>query len=303
MVSSVETSQEKDAHKDVVSDVKKPHKDVVWMKNVHKGVVRGKRAKGVVRGKRAKGVVIRWEHGQNVPQTKGKAKSSCVVMDGVNFGWEHGMSVRRTKKNSIAFDVDSGLEETSILLPWNVAYNFKDEKTTTELIKTLSSMYEKPSATKLKSDDVRDFILSERTRRRESGESSGKAYAFKSRGRGRQQGRSASHHGRSKSTSRGPRRSNVNILCWRCGGDRHVKRSCPKIRKKEKGKSQGSDEDEEASANSVAEYDSDALCVSTECSVDAWVLDSESFVHSTPCKELFQRFKSEKLEHVHLTNG
>uniref|UniRef100_A0A803NAW6 Retrovirus-related Pol polyprotein from transposon TNT 1-94-like beta-barrel domain-containing protein n=1 Tax=Chenopodium quinoa TaxID=63459 RepID=A0A803NAW6_CHEQI len=183
----------------------------------------------------------------------------------------------------------------------NVAYNVKDEKTTAGLIKTLSSMYEKPSATKLKSDNVRDLILSESTRRRESGESSDEAYAFESRGRGRQQCGSASHHGRSK--SRGSGRSNANVLCLGCGGEGYVKRSCPKIKKNGKGKSQGSDEDEDASTNSVTEYDSDALCVSTECSVDAWVLNSGSSVHSTPCKELFRSFKFEKLEGVHLANG
>uniref|UniRef100_A0A803L7T0 Retrovirus-related Pol polyprotein from transposon TNT 1-94-like beta-barrel domain-containing protein n=1 Tax=Chenopodium quinoa TaxID=63459 RepID=A0A803L7T0_CHEQI len=117
----------------------------------------------------------------------------------------------------------------------NVSYNVKDEKTTAGLIKTLSSMHEKPLAvnkTKLKSDDVRDLILSESTRRRESGESSGEAYAFEGRGRGRQGG-SASHHG-----------SEVN---------------CPKIKKKGKGKSQGSDEDEDASTNSVTEFKSEKL--------------------------------------------
>uniref|UniRef100_A0A803N665 Retrovirus-related Pol polyprotein from transposon TNT 1-94-like beta-barrel domain-containing protein n=1 Tax=Chenopodium quinoa TaxID=63459 RepID=A0A803N665_CHEQI len=109
MVSFGETSQNKGAHMGVVSDVKKTHKDVVWVKIVHKGVAHEKLAKGVVFG---------WEHGRNALQTKGKDKSSCVVMDGVKFGWEHGGNARRTKKNSITCDGDSGLDETSVLLPW-----------------------------------------------------------------------------------------------------------------------------------------------------------------------------------------
>uniref|UniRef100_A0A803MPC6 CCHC-type domain-containing protein n=1 Tax=Chenopodium quinoa TaxID=63459 RepID=A0A803MPC6_CHEQI len=112
---------------------------------------------------------------------------------------------------------------------------------------------------KLKSDGVRDLILSESARRRVFGESSGEAYAFESMGRGRQQGGSASHHGRSK--SRGSGRSNANVLCWGCGSEGHVKKIFPKIKKKGKGKSHGSDKDEDASTNSVTEHDLDALCV------------------------------------------
>lgn len=252
----------------------------------------------------------------------------------------------------------------------SVAFNVKDEKTTAGLMKTLSSMYEKPSAVnkvylmrrlfdlkmndggsaaehmnefnsilgqlssvgidfedeiralillsslpmswetvvaaisnstgkrKLKCDDVRDLILSESTRRKESGVSSGEAHACDNRGRGRQQGGSASHLGRSK--SRGPGRSNgAHVLCWGCGGEGHLKRNCPK--KKGKAKVQESDGDGEAS--SVSEYDSDCLYVSSGCSMESWVLDSGSSFHSTPCKELFRRFDSEKLEDVHLANG
>lgn len=267
-----------------------------------------------------------------------------------------------------------------LTLARSVAFNVKDETTTTGLMKALSSMYEKPSAVnkvylmrrlfdlrmgdgssaaehinefnsilsqlssveikfddevralillsslptswetvvaaisnssgkeKLKSDDVRDLILSESTRRKDSGESSGEAYAFESRGRGRHQGGSASHHGRSN--SRGSGRSNgAHVACWECGGEGHLKRNCPQMKKKKgKGKAQDSFEDGDASTNSVTEYDSDVLCVSSEHSMKPWVLDSGSskkvsFVETSQVKGTHKGVVREKKAHKGVVGG
>ncbi|KMT18040.1 hypothetical protein BVRB_2g032330 [Beta vulgaris subsp. vulgaris] len=211
-----------------------------------------------------------------------------------------------------------------LTLARTMVFNVKDIKTTAGLIKALSDMYEKPSAMnkvylmrltavsnssgkeKLVYDVVRDLILSESIRRKESGESSG-AYSAEGRGRGKGrnfQGKSESKGDRSKSKGR------ASVTCWGCGNEGHLKRDCPKKENgKGKKKFQESDDEEEASTNLISEYDSDALMVSMDdqeelvgCSA-SWVLDSGSSHHSSPCRELFRNFKSEKLEKVYLADG
>ncbi|KAL2232508.1 UNVERIFIED_CONTAM: Retrovirus-related Pol polyprotein from transposon TNT 1-94, partial [Sesamum indicum] len=91
----------------------------------------------------------------------------------------------------------------------NVAYHVKGAKSTKEVLRTLADMYEKPSAMnkvmlmkklfswdvvvtsvstssgkeKMKFDNIRDMMLNEETRRRQTGGSSGSALHTKSRGR------------------------------------------------------------------------------------------------------------------------
>ncbi|XP_028220274.1 uncharacterized protein LOC114401894 [Glycine soja] len=98
-----------------------------------------------------------------------------------------------------------------LTLAKNVAFNIVNEKTTAGLMKALSDMYEKPSATNkvylmrrlfnlkmgevssstrentLKLSDIRDLILSEDVRKRDSGESSSHVSnsALNTEGRGR----------------------------------------------------------------------------------------------------------------------
>lgn len=179
------------------------------------------------------------------------------------------------------------LDVVRLTLAKNVAYNIVKEMTTYGLIKALSNMYEKPSASnkvylcrllfatklnegacvadhlnefnsilsrltsvdikfddevqalllvsslpdswsgfvtaicnssgssKMTFDGVRDAILGEDIRRRNSGESSGSLLSTESRGRksdrGQNQGRS-----RSKSQKRGQSKDRKEIVCWNC---------------------------------------------------------------------------------------
>lgn len=142
-------------------------------------------------------------------------------------------------------------------LAQSVAFNVKDAKTTTGLMETLSSMYEKPS---------------------------------KSRGHGKPNG-------------------GTHVVCWGCGDEGHLKKDCPKrVNGKGKKKVQESNDEEDASNNLISEYDSDVLMVSMDdpkeligCS-GSWVWDSGFSHHSSPCKELFRNFKSEKLGKVYLAD-
>uniref|UniRef100_A0A803LL22 Retrovirus-related Pol polyprotein from transposon TNT 1-94-like beta-barrel domain-containing protein n=1 Tax=Chenopodium quinoa TaxID=63459 RepID=A0A803LL22_CHEQI len=159
-----------------------------------------------------------------------------------------------------------------LTLAKSVAYNVKDVTTTVGVIKALSNMYEKPSAmNKLKCDDVRDLILSESLRRKNSGESSGGAYSSEGRGRGRQQ--------------RG-----------------HTKRECPNPKKK--GGSNHKNHDDASSSVSLASSDEigDALILSVDSPIESWILDSGASFHSSPCKEIFQNFKSGKFGKVYLAD-
>lgn len=64
---------------------------------------------------------------------------------------------------------------------------------------------------KLKYDDVRNLILSESSRRRESGESMGGTYSSESRGiRNRQKGNAS--HGRSKSRGHGKSNGGAHVV-------------------------------------------------------------------------------------------
>ncbi|GJW06711.1 retrovirus-related pol polyprotein from transposon TNT 1-94 [Tanacetum coccineum] len=143
----------------------------------------------------------------------------------------------------------------------NVAYNVVNEKTTYGLLKALSNMYEKPSAsnkyklfcyslrcpraghvttvsgstgsTKLKFDNIRDLILGEDIRRKTSGEYSNYLLSAEDKGRGRKD-------------------KEVNIA--------------------------------------ARDYD-DALVCCVENTIDDRIIDSGASFHATYCKEEFERFK------------
>ncbi|CAJ2639359.1 unnamed protein product [Trifolium pratense] len=215
----------------------------------------------------------------------------------------------------------------------NVAFNIAKEKTTAGLMKALSSMYEKPSAsnkvhlmrrlftlrmiegasiaqhinelnivitqlssvgiefddevralillsslpdswsatvtavssssgsTKMKFDDVRDLVLSEEIRRRESGESSSSSVLHtKSRGRNSTRG-----YGRG-----------------------HYKNQCSLPRKNQQAK----DEANVASTSGGG----DTLICSLENKEESWVLDSGASFHATSQKEFFKNYVSGNLE-------
>ncbi|KAH1226041.1 Retrovirus-related Pol polyprotein from transposon TNT 1-94 [Glycine max] len=120
-----------------------------------------------------------------------------------------------------------------LTLAKNIAFNIVNEKTTAGLMKALSDMYEKPSAANkvylmrrlfnlkmglsnstreniLKLSDIRDLILSEDVRKRDSGESSSHVsnLALNTEGRGRTTQRGQNGRGRSK--SRGKRSKKIS---------------------------------------------------------------------------------------------
>ena len=219
-----------------------------------------------------------------------------------------------------------------LTLSRNVAFNIAKENTTADLIKALSNMYEKPSAsnkvylmkrlfnlrmaegasaaqhinelntvltqlssveiefddqvralallsslpeswkttvtavssstgdTKLKFNDVRDLILNEEIRRRESGEASTSSVLHtESRGRNliRGNGRGKSKDRRSKSRSHHNSHKSKPIECWNCGRLGHYKNQCKSARKNQEAK-------DEANVASTSGGDDALICSLTK---------------------------------------
>uniref|UniRef100_A0A803NCW4 CCHC-type domain-containing protein n=1 Tax=Chenopodium quinoa TaxID=63459 RepID=A0A803NCW4_CHEQI len=153
---------------------------------------------------------------------------------------------------------------------------------------------------KFKCDDVRDLILSESLRRKNSGESSGGAYSSEGRGRGRQQ--RGAQRGRWKSRGRSKSKGKVNIVCWGCGVKGHTKRECPNPKKK--GGLNHKNHDDASLSVSLASSDEidDALILSVDSPIESWILDLGASFHYSPCMEIFQNFKSDKFEKVYHAN-
>uniref|UniRef100_A0A803LV23 Retrovirus-related Pol polyprotein from transposon TNT 1-94-like beta-barrel domain-containing protein n=1 Tax=Chenopodium quinoa TaxID=63459 RepID=A0A803LV23_CHEQI len=260
-----------------------------------------------------------------------------------------------------------------LTLSRNVAFNIAKETTTTGLMKALSNMYEKPSASnkvhlmrrlfslrmseggsvaqhlnelnsvttqlssveikfddevlalillsslpdswnatvtavrissgnnKLKFDDVRDLVLSEEIRRRESGESSSSSVLHtESRGRnlirrnerGRSNYRGQSRDRRSKSRNPNNFQNSKTVECWNYGKIGHYKNQC-------KGTPKGKEVKAEANVTSTGEGD-DALICSLESKEESWVLDSGASFHATSNKNFFGKYVHRNLGQVYL---
>jgi len=146
---------------------------------------------------------------------------------------------------------------------------------------------------KLKYNDIRDLILGEEVRRRDSGEHVGSALNVDNRGRGHDKhdrnvnrGRSKSRRGRSKSRSgRGPPK------CWDCGEVGHISRNC-KGKKKVESVNAATDEDVH-----------DALLLSIDSPIDSWVLDFGASFHTTSHREIIENYVSGDFGKVYLADG
>jgi hypothetical protein len=123
---------------------------------------------------------------------------------------------------------------------------------------------------KLKYEDIRDLILSEEMRIRDSSEASCSGATLNLETRGRGYGKN-SGRGRSRFRKRISESGSGNLTeCWNCGKTGHFKNNCKEPRKKI-----GND----YSANVVTEEVYDALILSVDSPLDSWVLDSRASFH------------------------
>nr|MCH9869692.1 zinc finger domain-containing protein [Serratia marcescens] len=139
---------------------------------------------------------------------------------------------------------------------------------------------------KLELDEIRDLILGEDVRRRESGESSGAALNV-SRGRGNQRGKG---------------KVREDITCWNCGSQGHFASSCRNPKNKNLRNPKNTQQDEEPTSN-VVEGSQDVFVCSADSPEESWILDSGASYHSTSCREVFHNFVSRKAGSVYLADG
>ncbi|KAE8728571.1 hypothetical protein F3Y22_tig00004205pilonHSYRG00041 [Hibiscus syriacus] len=155
---------------------------------------------------------------------------------------------------------------------------------------TVTAVSSSSGNSKLKFDDVRDLVLSEEIRRRESGEASTSS-ALHTESRGRTSERN-SNRGRSKSRRGKSRTGNKDFTCYNCGKKGHFKRDCRALKK---------DTGAQESAN-VTEETGDAMILSVNSPIESWILDLGASFHSTPYQEIMENYVSGDFGKVHLAD-
>ncbi|KAL5848374.1 hypothetical protein ACOSQ4_006387 [Xanthoceras sorbifolium] len=155
---------------------------------------------------------------------------------------------------------------------------------------TVTAVSSSSGNNKLKFDDVRDLVLSEDIRRRESGEASSSS-ALHTESRGRTSERS-SYRSRSKSRRGKSRSGKKDFSCYNCGKKGHFKRDCRAPKK---------DTGTQESAN-VTEEAGDAMILSVNSPIESWILDSGASFHATPCREIMENYVSGNFGKVHLAD-
>ncbi|RVX13264.1 Retrovirus-related Pol polyprotein from transposon TNT 1-94 [Vitis vinifera] len=211
-----------------------------------------------------------------------------------------------------------------LTLSRSVAHNVVKEKTTADLMKALSGMYEKLSANnkvhlmkklfnlkmaenasvaqhlnefntitnQLSSVEI-DFdneiraliVLASLPNSWEA-----MRMAVKPNNRNSNQSRSNS---RNSNRNRSKSRSGQQVQCWNCGKTGHFKRQCKSPKKK----------NEDDSANAVIEEVKDALLLAVDSPLDDWVLDSGASFNTTPHREIIQNYVVGDFGKVYLVDG
>ncbi|KAJ0836725.1 putative RNA-directed DNA polymerase [Helianthus annuus] len=138
----------------------------------------------------------------------------------------------------------------------------------------------------LKFDRVRDSVLGEDVRRRNTSGGSTSGMLSVSRGRGKNK----SSGSRGKSLSK----AGKNVRCWNYGEKGHVKNECPDPKK----------EDGKQHVNSVVSDESDDyVLVCCEESIDSWAMDFGSSFHAMHSGETMVNLKKGDFGKVQLANG
>ncbi|KAL2236674.1 UNVERIFIED_CONTAM: Retrovirus-related Pol polyprotein from transposon TNT 1-94 [Sesamum indicum] len=141
---------------------------------------------------------------------------------------------------------------------------------------------------KMKFDNIRDMMLNEETRRKQTGGSSGSALHTESRGRPDTRGK---YRGRSR--SRGKNKGKKEMVCWNCEKPGHMKSECRAPKKEREGRT----------ANAATEEITDALLLSVSSSSDDWVVDSGASFHSCSNKDIMEPLTSGDFDLVYLADN
>ncbi|KAL2228217.1 UNVERIFIED_CONTAM: Retrovirus-related Pol polyprotein from transposon TNT 1-94 [Sesamum indicum] len=141
---------------------------------------------------------------------------------------------------------------------------------------------------KMKFDNIRDMMLNEKTRRKQTGGSSGSALHTESRGKPDTRGK---YRGRSR--SRGKNKGKKEMVCWNCEKPEHMKSECRAPKKEKEGRT----------ANAATEEIMDALLLSVSSSSDDWVVDSGASFHSCSNKDIMEPYTSGDFGLVYLADN
>ncbi|KAL2250008.1 UNVERIFIED_CONTAM: Retrovirus-related Pol polyprotein from transposon TNT 1-94 [Sesamum indicum] len=141
---------------------------------------------------------------------------------------------------------------------------------------------------KMKFDNIRNIMLNEETRRKQTGGSSGSALHTESRGRPDTRGK---YRGRSR--SRGKNKGKKEMVCWNCEKPGHMKSECRAPKKEKEGRT----------ANVATEEITDALLLSVSSSSDDWVVDSGASFHSCSNKDIMEPYTSGDFGLVYLADN
>lgn len=158
---------------------------------------------------------------------------------------------------------------------------------------TVTAVSASSAKAKLSFDEVRDLMISEEIRRKESGSTSGSALNTEERGR------SKGRQNRGRSKSRGKSRSGKDkdsIKCWNCDEYGHYKNQCEAPKKNRK------DQKDNKSANAAADDFGDALVLSISSPLESWVLDSGASFHSCSNAEVMEHYISDDFGQVYLAD-
>ena len=173
----------------------------------------------------------------------------------------------------------------------SVSIKFEDEVQALLLLSSLPDSWSgtvtaiTSSTSEFTFDRIRDLILGEDVRRRNSGESSSDLMHV---GRGRKNNRGSGSGNRKRSQSR----TRKDVVCWNCNETGHFRNQCP------------NDKNDKKEVNTTEEYSEDeALVVSVEDNVDSWVMDSGASFHATHSSEALRNLKVGDFGKVRLANN
>lgn len=187
----------------------------------------------------------------------------------------------------------------------SVEINFDDEVCALILLASLPNSWEPMRAAvsnsigtaKLKFNDVRDNILAEEVRRRDSGEASPSNLALNVENRGRSSDRNSNKGNGNRGKSRNGRsksRNRRNVECWNCGRMGHFKNKCKFPKRDDNGND---------AANVITDEVHDALSLCVDSHIDSWVLDSGASFHTTAHREIMENYVAGDFGKVYLADG
>ncbi|KAJ0496010.1 putative RNA-directed DNA polymerase [Helianthus annuus] len=202
-----------------------------------------------------------------------RMKEGSSVIEHINFFNSH-----LSRLNSVKFKIHDKLQAYLLLssLPdsWSGTIT-----AVTEAVETLTFA------------KVRDLILNEESRRRNSRETSS---LLSTEGRGRSNNRGG-NRGSSKSKQRSksrPAKPRKDIQCWNCDEHGHFRSQCTKPHRDKK------------EVNSTTTSDSqDALICCVENTVEDWIMDSGASFHATSSTKKMKNLRTGKFGKVRLANN